>query len=169
MINSTWCEFSNLPAPPLNISNNHTFLSCSIANPNPNVLTAPLTILATLPNYVCSKLLPASLITVPAATNYTIQLTNIVNSTDVRAFPFAPTVARDLLRMSRTRDICFSRFMSLLNLSKSRHSDPLTQIPPPPRASTAPPAPLAALLAVRTLRAPVVAATTTRTQDPRMS
>lgn len=56
-----------------------------IANPNTNVLTAPLTILATLPNYVCSKLIPGAQITVPAATNYTILLTNILNTTDVYA------------------------------------------------------------------------------------
>lgn len=56
-----------------------------IANPNPNVLTAPLTILATLPNYVCSKLMPAAQLTVPAASNYTISLTNILNTTDIYA------------------------------------------------------------------------------------
>ncbi|KAF9788568.1 hypothetical protein BJ322DRAFT_1049699 [Thelephora terrestris] len=56
-----------------------------IANPNTAVLTAPLTILATLPNYVCSKLLPAAMLTVPAATGYTIMLTDILNTTNIYA------------------------------------------------------------------------------------
>jgi len=56
-----------------------------IANPNVNVLTAPLTIYATLPNYVCSKLMPAAQLTVPAATNYTISLTDILNTTHIYA------------------------------------------------------------------------------------
>jgi hypothetical protein len=64
------------------------FLS-SVANPNVNVLTAPLTIYATLQNYVCSKLIPAAqIVALPAASNYTIMLTNILNTTDVR--PISP-------------------------------------------------------------------------------
>lgn len=58
----------------------------SIANSNPSVLTAPLPIIPTVPNYVCSKLITATQLNVPAATGYTIQLTNIFNNTDVRIF-----------------------------------------------------------------------------------
>jgi len=56
-----------------------------IANTNVNVLAAPLPIIATLPNYVCSKLILSTLLSVPAATGYTIQLTNIFNDTDIYA------------------------------------------------------------------------------------
>jgi hypothetical protein len=85
MIRSTWCKFSN-PQSFGQRCNNDVFRGYSIANPNTAVLTAPITILATLPNYVCSKLLPAAMLTVPAATGYTIMLTDILNTTNVSAF-----------------------------------------------------------------------------------
>jgi len=55
-----------------------------IANPSVNVLAAPLTLIATLPNYICSKLVPASTIAnLPSATGYTVMLTDILNSTHI--------------------------------------------------------------------------------------
>jgi len=63
----------------------HDQFNVLIANSNPSVLAAPLPILATLPNYVCSRLIAATVFNVPAATGYTVQLTNIFNNTDIYA------------------------------------------------------------------------------------
>lgn len=81
------CEFSNLPSPVRSASKcltTHSFFS--ISNPSTSVLTAPLTLIATVPNYICSKLITKDLIAnLPAATDYTILLTDVLNTTNVRA------------------------------------------------------------------------------------
>ena len=92
MTNSTFCEFAIQPSfiSPFGWSTDALTArpSFSIANSNPSVLTAPLPIIPTLPNYVCSKLiLAAQLPSLTPATGYTIQLTNIFNNTDVCASP----------------------------------------------------------------------------------
>jgi len=64
----------------------HDQFNVLIANSNPSALVAPLPIIPTLQNFVCSKLIPAAqLPNLPAATGYTIQLTNIFNNTDIYA------------------------------------------------------------------------------------
>ncbi|KAF9652378.1 hypothetical protein BDM02DRAFT_2960179 [Thelephora ganbajun] len=63
----------------------HDQFNVVIANSNPSVLVAPLPIIPTLYNYVCSKLILATQLNVAAATGYTIQLTNIFNNTDIYA------------------------------------------------------------------------------------
>jgi hypothetical protein len=63
----------------------HDQFNVVISNPNVNVLTAPLTIIPTLPNYVCSKLITAQQISLPAATGYVVSLTNIFNNSDIYA------------------------------------------------------------------------------------
>jgi len=63
----------------------HAQFNVIIANSNPSVLVAPLPIIPTLDNFVCSKLIASTILNVPAATGYTIQLSNIFNNTDIYA------------------------------------------------------------------------------------
>jgi len=62
----------------------HDTFNVVISNPSTSVLTAPLTLIATVPNYICSKLITKDLIAnLPAATDYTILLTDVLNTTNV--------------------------------------------------------------------------------------
>ncbi|KAF9646481.1 hypothetical protein BDM02DRAFT_3020743 [Thelephora ganbajun] len=63
----------------------HDQFNVFIANSDRKVLAAPLPIIAALPNYLCSKLILSTQLSVPAATGYTIQLTNTFNSNDIYA------------------------------------------------------------------------------------
>lgn len=61
-----------------------------VANGNPQVLTAPIAIIAQENNFVCSQTIGPDQINQPPATNYTIQFANPFNSTDiyVSSLPF---------------------------------------------------------------------------------
>jgi len=73
----------------------HDSFNVVISNPSTTVLTAPLTLIATVPNYICSKLITSDTIAnLPVATGYTVSLTNVLNTTDVysvsQAFEIKP-------------------------------------------------------------------------------
>ncbi|KAI5994907.1 hypothetical protein F5J12DRAFT_856539 [Pisolithus orientalis] len=56
-----------------------------LANSNPSVLVQPIAIIAIQENYDCSKTITQQQSTQPAATGYTVQFANPLNSTDVYA------------------------------------------------------------------------------------
>jgi len=56
-----------------------------IANSNPDVLVSPFAFVAEQPNYDCSEEISQYQLTQPAASNYTIQFANILNSSDIYA------------------------------------------------------------------------------------